>query len=91
VVKEFQGKVDEIVSGIIQRFDKGNVFVDLGRVTGIMFPNESIPGEHYKSGDRMRFYVVAVQEESKIPGIILSRSHPKIYKQIISYKNLQNN
>jgi N utilization substance protein A len=82
VIKEYQGKVDEIVSGIIQRFDRGNVFIDLGRVTGIMFPNESIPGEHYKSGDRMRFYVVAVQEESKIPGIILSRSHPRFVSKL---------
>ena len=82
VIKEFQNKVDEIVSGIVQRFDRGNVFIDLGRVTGIMFPNESIPGEHYKSGERMRFYVVAVQEESKIPGIILSRSHPRFVSKL---------
>jgi N utilization substance protein A len=82
VIKEFQNKVDEIVSGVIQRFDRGNVFIDLGRVTGIMFPNEAIPGEHYKSGDRMRFYVAAVQEESKIPGIILSRAHPKFVHKL---------
>lgn len=82
VIKEFQSKVDEIVSGVIQRFDRGNVFIDLGRVTGIMFPNEAIPGEHYKSGDRMRFYVAAVQEESKIPGIILSRAHPKFVHKL---------
>ncbi|MDO8442643.1 MAG: transcription termination factor NusA [bacterium] len=82
VIKEFQSKVDEIISGVIQRFDRGNVFIDLGRVTGIMFPNEAIPGEHYNSGDRMRFYVVAVQEESKIPGIILSRAHPKFVHKL---------
>jgi N utilization substance protein A len=82
VIKEFKGRVDEIVSGVIQRFDRGNVFVDLGRATGIMFPNEAIPGEHYKSGDRMKFYVVAVQEESKIPGIILSRSHPRFVTKL---------
>ncbi len=82
VIKEFQNKVDEIVSGIVQRFDRGNVFIDLGRATGILFSNECIPGEHYKSGDRMRFYVVAVQEESKIPGIILSRSHPKFVSKL---------
>jgi N utilization substance protein A len=82
VIKEFQNKVDEIVSGVIQRFDRGNVFIDLGRVTGIMFPSEAIPGEHYNSGDRMRFYVVAVQEESKIPGIILSRAHPKFVHKL---------
>lgn len=82
VIKEFQDKVDKIVSGVVQRFDRGNVFIDLGRVTGIMFPNETIPNEHYKSGDRMRFYVVAVQEESKIPGIILSRAHPKFVHKL---------
>jgi len=82
VIKEFQSKVNEIISGVIQRFDRGNVFIDLGRVTGIMFSNEAIPGEHYNSGDRMRFYVVAVQEESKIPGIILSRAHPKFVHKL---------
>ena len=76
------GKNREIVSGIIQRFDRGSIFVDLGRVTGIMFYNESIPGEHYNVGNRMRFYVLNVQEETRIPGIILSRSHPKFVSRL---------
>jgi len=82
ILAEFHNKQGEIVSGIIQRFDRGNVFVDLGRATGIMFYNESIPGEHYTVGDRMRFYILAVQEESRIPGIILSRSHPKFVTRL---------
>jgi N utilization substance protein A len=41
-----------------------------------MYSNESIPGEHYKSGDRMRFYILAVQDDSKGPGVILSRANP---------------
>ncbi len=82
VLGEFKGKEGEIVSGIIQRFDRGNVYVDLGRATGIMFYNESIPGEHYRPGERMRFYVLAVQEETRIPGIILSRSHPKFVSRL---------
>lgn len=78
VRKEYQGKEGEIVSGIIQRVERGNTFVDLGRAMGIMFYNEVIRGERYTIGERMRFYVVAVQdEEGKRPGIILSRSHPK--------------
>lgn len=84
VLKEFRDKEGEIVSGIIQRFDRGNVYIDLGRATGIMFYNESIPGEHYRSGDRMKFYVVAVQEETRIPGIILSRSHPKFVSKLFA-------
>ena len=82
ILDEYQSKVGEIVSGVVQRFDRGNVFIDLGRVTGIMFYNESIPGEHYTTGTRMRFYVSAVQEETRIPGIILSRSHPKFISRL---------
>jgi len=84
VLSEFQNKEGEIVSGVIQRFDRGNVYIDLGRATGIMFPNESIPGEHYRVGERMRFYILAVQEEGRIPGIILSRSHPKFVSKLFA-------
>ena len=76
VREEFSGKEGEIVSGTIQRFERGNVYVDLGRAMGIMFYNECIPGEHYRLGARMRFYVMAVQDDPRRPGIILSRSHP---------------
>jgi N utilization substance protein A len=76
IQQEFAGKEGEIVSGIVQRFDRGNVYVDLGRAVGIMFYNESIPGEHYRVGQRMRFYVVAVQDDPRRPGIVLSRAHP---------------
>lgn len=74
---EFQGKEGEIISGVVQRFDRGNVYVDLGRTLGVMFPNECIPGEHYRLNERLRFYVLAVQEDAKLPGVILSRSHPQ--------------
>ncbi len=82
ILEEFKNKEGEIVSGVVQRYDRGNVFIDLGRATGIMFYNESIPGEHYTVGDRMRFYILAVQEESRIPGVILSRSHPKFVSRL---------
>jgi len=77
IKQEYQDKEGEIISGVVQRIEKGNVYVDLGRATGIMFYNEAIPGEHYRIGERLRFYLLAVQEETKIPGLILSRSHPQ--------------
>ncbi|MEK7624157.1 MAG: transcription termination factor NusA [Patescibacteria group bacterium] len=77
VRSEFQNKEGEIISGVIQRFDRGNIYIDLGRTLGVMFPNECIPGEHYRIGERLRFYVMAVQDDVKSPGIILSRSHPQ--------------
>lgn len=82
IKKEYFGKEDQIVSGTIQRIDRGNVFVDLGRAVGIMFYNESIPGERFRIGERLRFYLLAVQEETRIPGIILSRSHPKFVNKL---------
>ena len=84
VLEEFHDKESEIVSGVVQRFDRGNVYIDLGRATGIMFYNETIPGEHYRPGERLRFYILAVQAESKIPGIILSRSHPKFVSKLFA-------
>lgn len=82
VIKEYQGKEGEIVSGIIQRIERGNVFVDLGRATGVMFFNETIPGEYYRINERMKFYLLAVQEEERMPGLILSRSHPKFISKL---------
>lgn len=86
IMTDWKNKEGTIVSGIIQRFDKGNVYVDLGKAIGIMFPNDSIPGEHYQTGNRMRFLVLAVQEETKYPGIILSRSHPDFVKKLFEFE-----
>ncbi|MFA6364973.1 MAG: transcription termination factor NusA [Candidatus Paceibacterota bacterium] len=82
VQQEFTDKANEIVSGIIQRFERGNVYVDLGRAIGIMFRNEGIPGEHYRVGERMRFFVLAVQQDTRFPGIVLSRAHPKFVAKL---------
>lgn len=82
IKEEFADKEGEIVSGVIQRFERGNVYVDLGRAVGIMFHNESIPGEHYKIGTRLRFYVLAVQDDPRRPGIVLSRSHPRFVTKL---------
>lgn len=82
--EEFADKEGEIVSGVIQRFERGNVYVDLGRAIGLMFQNESIPGEHYRVGDRMKFYVLAVQDDPRRPGIVLSRSHPRFVSKLFA-------
>jgi len=83
VKKEFLDKEGQILSGIVQRMERGNTFVDLGRAIGVVFYNETIPGEHYKIGERLRFFVVAVQdEEGRRPGIVLSRVHPDFVKKL---------
>jgi transcription termination/antitermination protein NusA len=82
ILNEWRGREGQIVSGVIQRFERGNIFVDLGRTIGVMFGNESIPSEHYRAGERLRFLVVAVQEDTRLPGIILSRSHPRFVTEL---------
>jgi len=82
IVSEFKNKEGQVMSGIIQRFERGNVYVDLGRAIGVMFPNESIPGEYYKTGERLRFYILSVQTEGRAPGIVLSRAHPKFVSKL---------
>ena len=82
ILNEWRDKEGQIVSGLVQRFERGNVFIDLGRTIGVMFANESIPGEHYRAGERLRFLVLAVQEDTRLPGIILSRSHPKFVTEL---------
>ena len=82
IKEEFTDKEGEIVSGVVQRFERGNVYIDLGRAVGVMFHNESVPGEHYRVGQRLRFFVLAVQDDPKRPGIILSRSHPKFVTKL---------
>lgn len=82
ILDEWRGKEGQIVSGIVQRYERGHVYVDFGRATGVMFYNESIGGEHYRSGDRLRFFVLAVQEDTRMPGIILSRAHPLFVQRL---------
>ncbi len=82
ILKEWRNKEDQVVSGVVQRFERGHVYVDLGRTVGVMFANESIPGEHYRPGERLRFLVLAVQDDTKLPGIVLSRSHPKFVSKL---------
>lgn len=83
LLQEFKDKEGKVVSGIIHRFDRGNVYVEIGKALGIMFGNESIPGEHYRVNDRMRFYVLSIQEDRRgQPGIILSRSHPRFINRL---------
>ncbi len=82
IIKEYKDKEGQIASGIVQRFERGNVFVDLGRVSAILPYNESIPGEHYRVGERLRFYIQSVATDLKTPGIVLSRANPQFVAKL---------
>lgn len=73
---EFGQKAGDIVLGHVQRFERGNLYVDLGRVTAIMPYEEQIPGERFKPGERIRALLLAVEETPRGIFLKLSRSHP---------------
>jgi transcription termination/antitermination protein NusA len=73
---EFGQKAGDIVMGHVQRFERGNLYVDLGRVTAIMPYDEQIPGERFKPGERVRALLLAVEETPRGIFLKLSRSHP---------------
>ncbi len=77
MMQEFSEKKGEIVSGIVQRMERGAIFVDLGRTTGIIPYEEQIPGEKYRMGERIRAYLYAVDEGFRGVYLRLSRAHPK--------------
>jgi len=83
VFNEFQGKVGEIASGTVYRFDKGNIIVDLlGKAEGILLKREQSPKEEFKQGQRIRAYVAEVRKDAKGPQILLSRTHPNLVKKL---------
>ncbi|MFA5089888.1 MAG: transcription termination factor NusA [Candidatus Omnitrophota bacterium] len=83
VFSEFQGKVGEIVSGTVYRFEKGNIIVDLlGKAEGLLPRREQSPKEEFRQGQRICAYVAEVKKDTKGPQIILSRIHPSLLKKI---------
>ena len=79
---EFKDRAGDLVTGTIRRFEKGDIFVDLGKFEGVMTSRERVPNEDYSVGDRMRFYVVEVRTEGRGPEVILSRSHPNLVRRL---------
>ncbi len=76
VYGDYKDRRGEIVHGIVQRFDKGNIIVNLGRTEAELPLKEQIPKENYKQGDRIRAYIHEVKQFSRGPQIVLSRTHP---------------
>ncbi|MFH1223130.1 MAG: transcription termination factor NusA [Pseudomonadota bacterium] len=99
IYSEFLARKGEIISGMVRRFERGTVVVDLGKTEAFLPPREQIPGEQYRIGDRIQAYLLDVQQTSKGPQIILSRATPlyliklfemevpEIYEGIVTIKS----
>ncbi len=84
IFKEFKDREGGIINGTVQRIEGKVVLIDLGQTTAILPPSEQIPRERYTPGQRYKFYVVAVNQTSKGPEIIMSRSHPDMVQKLFS-------
>ena len=82
VLADYGQKEGEIVNGTVQRMERGNIFVDMGRASGLLPYEEQIPGEHYKQGERIRMYLSRVEETPKGIFLRLSRAHPKFLAKL---------
>ncbi len=82
IFEEYQDKQGEIVSGIVQRIEGRNVFFDIGKALGILIREEQVPGEFYRPGQRLKVFVLKVEDTSKGPKIFLSRAYPKLISKL---------
>jgi len=82
VYKNFKERIGEIITGIVQRVDQQNIFVDLSRAEAILPMKEQITREKYRVGDRIKTYILDVKSSSRGTQIILSRTHPEFVKKL---------
>jgi N utilization substance protein A len=82
IYEDFKDRQGEIINGIVTRYDKGSLIVNLGRTDAVLPPREQVPRESYRPGDRVRAWVLDVKRISRGPQIILSRTHPDFLKAL---------
>jgi len=81
---EFKDRMADIVNGLVKRVEFGNVIVDLGRAEALLRREETIPREHFNTGDRVRAYIMDVREEPRGPQVFLSRTHPQFMAKLFA-------
>jgi N utilization substance protein A len=82
VYKEFRDREGDIVTGVVQRIERKNVYLDLGRIEAVLPPPEQIPRESHRQGERVKAYVVEVRQGTRGPQIVVSRTHPGLLKRL---------
>lgn len=80
--EEYKNREGEIIAGVVQRIEGRNVFVDLGKSVGVLFPSEQAPNENCRIGQRLKVYLAKVEASSKGPGITLSRIHGDMVRRL---------
>ena len=84
IVDEYGSKEGEIINGFVSKVERGIVYIDFNRATGIILPEEQIPGEFYKRGERIRAYLYSVEETPRGVNLKLSRTHPQLIEGLFA-------
>ncbi|MFA6524193.1 MAG: transcription termination factor NusA [Candidatus Paceibacterota bacterium] len=84
IIDEYGTKEGEIISGIVQKVERGNVYIDFNRATGVLPAEEQIPGEFFQRGQRLRAYLYSVEDTPRGINLRLSRTHPKFIEKLFS-------
>lgn len=82
IYEDYSDKVGEVLTGKVQRIQRGTIYVNIGRAEGILKEKEQVPGEHFSANDRIKVYITDVQKTTKGPQVFLSRSHPGLVKKL---------
>ena len=84
IIDEYGTKEGEVVSGVVQKIERGNVYVDFNRATGVLSAEEQIPGEYFGQGNRIRAYLYSVEDSPRGINLRLSRTHPKFIEKLFA-------
>ncbi|MDD2499099.1 MAG: transcription termination factor NusA [Desulfitobacteriaceae bacterium] len=82
IFEEFANREGDIVTGVVQRLEQKNVFIELGKTEAILATSEQMPGEDYRQGGRIKVYIIEVRKTTKGPQILVSRTHPGLLKRL---------
>mgnify|MGYP005833678183 CR=1 FL=1 len=83
IYEEYANREGDIVTGVVQRIEQRNVFLELGKTEAVLTPGEQIPHESYRPGDRLKAYILEVRKTTKGPQILVSRTHPGLLKRLL--------
>ena len=84
IIEEYGTKEGEIVNGFVSKVERGIVYIDFNRATGVILPEEQIPGEFYRRGERIRAYLYQVEETPRGVNLKLSRTHPELIEGLFT-------
>jgi len=84
IIDEYGAKEGEIINGFVSKIERGIVYIDFNRATGIILPEEQIPGEFYHRGDRIKAYLYQVEETPRGVNLKLSRTHPEFIEGLFA-------